>query len=269
MSTNKLDLSQPELPPPNEKLLRAPTFFEKYSWLKSVFIVAIIVILVDVGIYLMLRSDKEDLSLPPQTVIAPTTQPIANTTTSWQTYVSPGGNFLFKYPAGSLIKENTTTMPYSVQLVSASVPNENTAFKLTISYKTISPNQPLENLIAQNKLCPDISPEKGTPSLINGEKRAQLYIDAPCGTFTKTVIYTINNNTFYMISIDTQAKYEAIKTFTDQILSTLQFTEPQASQIPSPSQILKACPLDARVCPDGSSVGRGGPNCEFTACPKM
>ena len=27
------------------------------------------------------------------------------------------------------------------------------------------------------------------------------------------------------------------------------------------------CPQDAMLCPDGSSVGRTGPNCEFAACP--
>ncbi len=29
----------------------------------------------------------------------------------------------------------------------------------------------------------------------------------------------------------------------------------------------KACTLEAKICPDGSSVGRTGPNCEFAACP--
>ena len=28
-----------------------------------------------------------------------------------------------------------------------------------------------------------------------------------------------------------------------------------------------ACTLDAKICPDGSAVGRVGPNCEFAACP--
>ncbi|MGB4076548.1 MAG: hypothetical protein WBK28_02490 [Minisyncoccia bacterium] len=28
-----------------------------------------------------------------------------------------------------------------------------------------------------------------------------------------------------------------------------------------------ACPMDAKLCPDGSAVGRTGPNCEFPACP--
>lgn len=34
----------------------------------------------------------------------------------------------------------------------------------------------------------------------------------------------------------------------------------------SKSQV--ACTLEAKLCPDGSSVGRTGPKCEFTACPK-
>lgn len=28
------------------------------------------------------------------------------------------------------------------------------------------------------------------------------------------------------------------------------------------------CSLEAKICPDGSSVGRTGPNCEFAPCPQ-
>lgn len=28
-----------------------------------------------------------------------------------------------------------------------------------------------------------------------------------------------------------------------------------------------ACTMDAKICPDGTAVGRTGPNCEFEACP--
>ncbi len=38
------------------------------------------------------------------------------------------------------------------------------------------------------------------------------------------------------------------------------------SKATPPAQI--ACTLDAKICPDGSAVGRQGPNCEFAACPK-
>lgn len=30
-----------------------------------------------------------------------------------------------------------------------------------------------------------------------------------------------------------------------------------------------ACTLEAKICPDGSSVGRSGPNCEFAPCPTL
>ncbi len=32
---------------------------------------------------------------------------------------------------------------------------------------------------------------------------------------------------------------------------------------------VKGCSLEARICPDGSAVGRTGPNCEFTPCPQI
>ena len=30
-----------------------------------------------------------------------------------------------------------------------------------------------------------------------------------------------------------------------------------------------ACTMEAKLCPDGSAVGRTGPNCEFTECPNI
>ena len=35
-------------------------------------------------------------------------------------------------------------------------------------------------------------------------------------------------------------------------------------QLPQPV----ACTMEAKLCPDGSAVGRVGPNCEFAACPE-
>ena len=31
----------------------------------------------------------------------------------------------------------------------------------------------------------------------------------------------------------------------------------------------QACTTEAKICPDGSSVGREGPNCDFAACPTV
>lgn len=39
------------------------------------------------------------------------------------------------------------------------------------------------------------------------------------------------------------------------------------AQPPVPPEV--ACTMEAKICPDGSSVGRQGPSCEFTACPDV
>ncbi|OGK24107.1 hypothetical protein A3F58_04015 [Candidatus Roizmanbacteria bacterium RIFCSPHIGHO2_12_FULL_37_9b] len=40
---------------------------------------------------------------------------------------------------------------------------------------------------------------------------------------------------------------------------------PYASPTLPPTE--KVCSLEAKICPDGSTVGRVGPNCEFAPCP--
>jgi hypothetical protein len=43
--------------------------------------------------------------------------------------------------------------------------------------------------------------------------------------------------------------------------------EHSAGPVVATTTMPTACTMEAKVCPDGSSVGRTGPNCEFTACP--
>jgi len=37
-------------------------------------------------------------------------------------------------------------------------------------------------------------------------------------------------------------------------------------RIPGIKQQPTACTMEAKICPDGSAVGRSGPNCEFATC---
>jgi hypothetical protein len=48
--------------------------------------------------------------------------------------------------------------------------------------------------------------------------------------------------------------------------TAVQTGQTPTGQIPA-GQTPKACTMDAKACPDGSYVGRTGPNCEFAACP--
>lgn len=43
--------------------------------------------------------------------------------------------------------------------------------------------------------------------------------------------------------------------------------EQPGSVLEGPAGEQIACTLDAMICPDGTAVGRTGPNCEFAACP--
>lgn len=51
-------------------------------------------------------------------------------------------------------------------------------------------------------------------------------------------------------------------------------TTPTPTGYPSPSLSVPSgnriiCTMEARLCPDGSHVGRSGPNCEFAKCPNL
>ena len=53
----------------------------------------------------------------------------------------------------------------------------------------------------------------------------------------------------------------------NQILSTFKFIEDPPTQTPLSTQ--RACTMEAKMCPDGSFVGRTDPNCEFAPCPTV
>lgn len=42
---------------------------------------------------------------------------------------------------------------------------------------------------------------------------------------------------------------------------------PPESTVPAPTETAVYCTMDAKICPDGSAVGRIPPNCQFAQCP--
>jgi hypothetical protein len=48
----------------------------------------------------------------------------------------------------------------------------------------------------------------------------------------------------------------------------LYINNPDPTEYKNPNEVEPvACTADAKLCPDGSYVGRSGPNCEFDPCP--
>ncbi len=58
-------------------------------------------------------------------------------------------------------------------------------------------------------------------------------------------------------------KLENLTGIFNKMMLTFKFIDNETSSSPLPV----ACTMDAKICPDGSAVGRSGPKCEFTACP--
>jgi hypothetical protein len=52
-----------------------------------------------------------------------------------------------------------------------------------------------------------------------------------------------------------------------RLANLTQQTESTPTPAPTETPAATACTLEALICPDGSSVGRVGPNCEFAPCP--
>lgn len=51
------------------------------------------------------------------------------------------------------------------------------------------------------------------------------------------------------------------------LVGTRKLNFKSGGDIPAPKDI--ACSMEAKVCPDGSAVGRSGPKCEFAPCPDV
>lgn len=71
-------------------------------------------------------------------------------------------------------------------------------------------------------------------------------------------VFPFKNGEKYFTLLNTNGDPEV-----DRIISTFEFIN---SNTTPP---MTACTMDAKICPDGSAVGRSGPNCEFTPCPGL
>ncbi len=73
-------------------------------------------------------------------------------------------------------------------------------------------------------------------------------------------------------TVETKPIQPTIITPTPKIMKpspTLFVSPPVATSSPTPEATPsgRACTQEAKICPDGTGVGRTGPNCEFAPCP--
>ena len=94
--------------------------------------------------------------------------------------------------------------------------------------------------------------------MVAGQTAAQVLPRAGSETNFMVLFFSQDNKLTFSIELDTPqdgSRTQEGKILFDQILSTFKFLDQ------------KGCTKDAKICPDGSSVGRIRPTCEFAPCP--
>jgi hypothetical protein len=232
----------------------------KKGFLKPAVLIGVLAITLILSIFYISGVDKNQddtfRGKEPSVPGTPTLIPVV----SLAEFVSEEGKYIIRYPRGYTL--NKTINPVRT-ILSSNMNDDRLNFKLTISHKYIDSDLTLGELIDQFPLCEKVDSNSGIAGTINGEKQAQLYTDAICGDTVQTVIYSLNNSYFYIMTVESAAKFSEIKPYVDTIFSNFEFIESTIS--PTESVV---CANDARECTDGTWVGRSGPNCQFV-CPSQ
>ena len=194
----------------------------------------------------------------------PTPSASPDTTLSdWKIYTNPIEKFSFRYPSSWRIDTSGENGDQNKQNIIIKLTNGDAQIQFYADMVGIGG-------VGQNY--------QGTPFTING---VSLFKYKMTGADNKTIIigitdeltqslglFRFSGKTYgfslnYPTILDKTQEGTGLEKDFDQILSTFKFSGASAS----PSATPMACTQEAKLCPDGSYVGRTGPNCEFAPCP--
>jgi hypothetical protein len=228
-----------------------------------------------------LKSMLATYQTQPSPIPTATADPIAN----WKTFTNTKYSYSFKYPTNFTVNTEGNSDPTTANgILIADDCNYNLGQRCLQGF--IDTTTPFKR---DNKLSDYFVYAPGqTPTLLS-EKQITIdnetalareiydnnhYYSSTEKGMVDYDIYVVHSGTVFALTFREEGKDQAQiksiqdwqkKMIVDQILSTFKFLGTASPGSPVPTQ--KACTLEAKVCPDGSSVGRTGPNCEFAPCP--
>lgn len=191
-----------------------------------------------------------------QTQTTPTPVATADPTANWKTYTDTKLGFEFKYP------ESLTYKNLGKGVIAFTDNQDKTKFILN-GFESLSSDQ-YQNHLQDIKINGVLS---GQETFTDSQNRIWQTLFGLGQTYNFNAFLN-QQNKYYLVTLSSDFGEEAdggatFKNFANQLLSTFKFLGPTSS----PSATQKACTLEAKLCSDGSSVGRTGPNCEFAPCP--
>ncbi|MEY2665452.1 MAG: hypothetical protein RLZZ480_557 [Candidatus Parcubacteria bacterium] len=89
-------------------------------------------------------------------------------------------------------------------------------------------------------------------------------VDGAADVITDAGMKTLRDNIYRRFAFPPEKN---IIDIVDELTKLPPQTAPSSAPSTTASSTGTICTLDAKVCPDGTAVGRSGPNCEFAACP--
>jgi hypothetical protein len=196
-------------------------------------------------------------------ILSPT--PIS--TENWKTYSSSEFGFEILYPADVKISTRSAS---EIQIDDLRPSTEGTGGFPSGSMIIVSKPQPNKNKLSLREWA---KTNKITSQDLIDKGNATAPVDTTFGGYpainwtatggdTSLAYFLVDGPTGLTLITINPPNYDNV---IGRVLSTFLFISPSPS--PSPSAKPVACTLEAKICPDGSSVGRTGPNCEFAPCP--
>jgi hypothetical protein len=178
----------------------------------------------------------------------------------WKTYKSVKYNFEINYPSDWIIE--STIDGSGVSFIPKGFENDKRDMIFRIDSVDVGRESVFDMSRSDVSLFKDI--------LFSGKQAKEYQCNYPCpsGLYNYTTIRIKDiegikwgkaNEISYAIRNE---DYKYLLPIFEKISSSFKFTN-----IESGGQ-QQACTMEAKICSDGSAVGRTGPNCEFSACPK-
>jgi hypothetical protein len=249
-----------------EILNPSPQSPEKSKSSNSLTIISMaIFILMSLGVIVFLYYQNQQLKSmleSYQTQSSPTPTATTDPTVNWKTYTNSYWGVSIKYPQDKLTPcPNYATEAEGIRFFSFGFdcPNgTDVVYKIgLVGYKP--------GVYKENK-----KPTTTEQIMVDGKtatKNTYTYNESDGPLFaqkeSQEIVLALSKGT---ITLQQWGNNVGDKQIFNQILSTFKVITATSSASPVPTQ--KACTLEAKICPDGSSVGRTGPNCEFAPCPQ-
>ena len=115
--------------------------------------------------------------------------------------------------------------------------------------------------------------KKVVNTTVDGKKAVEAYQDDVFGNqkdaFTSHTMYILKDPSLLVeveVLIYKEQNKDQLENAFKSVISSFSFATPSATPTPVPSSPL-SCTMEAKICPDGSTVGRQGPRCQFAPCP--